>query len=111
MTSQSDIEELKNMQRDAARQKAKRKSDRQKASKTGEQKASGGQARPENPQPTENHQASEAETEHPVSGEDDQAGEVHEQVTEQSIQDISDQIETVIKNMDEIDNIFDLIKA
>lgn len=102
MTSQTDIEELKNMQREAERHKAERKSDRQKASKTGEQKTSAGQAQSEKPKPTENGQPSETETEHPVSGEDNQAGEVHEQVTEQSIQDIADQIETAVKNMDEI---------
>jgi len=102
MKPQSDIDELKNMQREAAEQRDKRKKHRAKASIAEGQQSPAGQDQKRNPKPAENDQANEAKTENLKAGEDDQIYEAQAQETENDIQDIADQIEIAVKNMDEL---------
>lgn len=102
MNPQSDIEELKNMQREASEQRDKRKKARAKASKTGEQRSSASQSQTASAKSAENDQANDndAQTENMKSAEDDQNSKVQTEEAEQAIQDIAGNIETLVKKLE-----------
>ncbi|MGB5280228.1 MAG: hypothetical protein WBM38_04775 [Arenicellales bacterium] len=102
MNSQSDIEELKNMQREASEQRDKRKKERATASKTAQQRSSASQSQAASTKSAENDQANDndAQTENMKSAEDDQNSKVQTEEAEQAIQDIAGNIETLVKKLE-----------
>ena len=102
MNPQSDIEELKNMQREASEQRDKRKKQRAKASKTAEQQSSASQSQTASAKSTENDQAddNDAQTEKKRPAADEQNSEVQTEEAEQAIQDIAGNIETLVKKLE-----------